>query len=155
MTDGEDVQLVSFRIGRHEFAMDILQLQRILRYDPPAPLPDAPDFLEGVIAYEGSAVPVVDLRKRLELPAEHTDETRIMVLQLGSEKVGIVVDQAREVLRVDSSTIVAPPAMVRGLAAKYISGILPRGDRTLVILNAQRILNATERLALQELEATA
>ncbi len=155
MNDGEDVQLVSFRLGRHEFAMDILQLQRILRYESPAPLPDAPDFLEGVLAYEGSAVPVVDLRRRLELPAEYTDETRIMVLQLSTEKVGIVVDQAREVLRVDSGTIVAPPPMVKGLAAQYISGILPRGERTLIILNAQRILNATERLALQELEATA
>ncbi len=152
---GDDVQLVSFRLGPHEFAFDILQLQRILRYETPAPLPDAPDFLDGVIGYEGSAVPVIDLRLRLGLPADHTEETRIMVLELGTETVGVVVDQAREVLRVDSSTIVAPPAMVKGLAAQYISGILPRGERTLVILNAHRVLNAKERLALQKLEATA
>lgn len=153
--EGEDIQLVSFRLGRHEFAVDILELQRVLRYDAPAPLPDAPDFLDGVVAYEGGAVPVVDLRKRLSLPAEQTEETRIMVLELGSERVGIVVDQAREVLRVDSGAIVAPPAMVKGLAAQYISGILPRGERTLVILNAQRLLTSKERLALRELEATA
>ena len=66
---GDDVQLVTFRCGGHDFAFDILQLQRILRYEAPSPLPDAPGFLEGVMSYEGHAVPVVDLRKRLGLPA--------------------------------------------------------------------------------------
>ena len=67
-------------VRRQEFAFDILQLQRILRYEVPSPLPDAPDFLEGVLSYEGGAVPVVDLRKRLGLPATVTEETRVMLL---------------------------------------------------------------------------
>ena len=68
---GDDIQLVSFRVGSQEFAFDILQVERILRHVAPAPLPKAPDFLEGVVPYEGGAVPVVDLRKRFELGCAH------------------------------------------------------------------------------------
>lgn len=149
------VQLVTFRLGRHEFAVDILQLQRILRYEPPAPLPDAPDFLDGIMHVEGRAVPVVDLRRRLGLPAGTTDDTRIMVLDLVDQRVGIVVDQAREVLRVDAATITAPPPMVAGLAAKYIGGLLERGGRTIMVLNVHRLLSSEERLALRDAEGGA
>src|SRR5690606_26480335 len=64
MNTGDDVQLVSFTAGSQEFAFDILQVERILRYEKPAELPRAPDFLDGVVRYEGGAIPVVDLRKR-------------------------------------------------------------------------------------------
>ncbi len=149
----DEVQLVAFRLGPHDFAFDILQLQRILRFEPPAPLPDAPDFLEGVVPFEGGAIPVVDLRRRLGRPAATTDETRIMVLLVEGQRVGVVVDAARELVRVDATAIAAPPPMVRGLAARYISGLVTVGARTLVVLNPQRILSSTERLALQDLEA--
>src|SRR5581483_9697221 len=78
----DEVQLVTFRVGPQEFALQILEVERILRYQRPAPLPKAPAFLEGVVSYDGAAVPVVDLRKRLELPAPVDEETRIMVLAL-------------------------------------------------------------------------
>ncbi len=149
---GDDVQLVTFRCGGHDFAFDILQLQRILRYEAPSPLPDAPDFLEGVLSHEGGAVPVVDLRKRLGLPAGITEETRVMLLEIDGHRVGVVVDAAREVVRVDSTTISAPPPMVRGLAARYIAGILAQPHRTIVILNAQRLLADEERNVLHRLE---
>jgi len=148
MTTGDDVQLVSFRVGPQEFAFDILQVERILRPISPAPLPKAPGFLEGVVPYEGGAVPVVDLRKRFELTAPVREETRLMVVDVGEQRVGVVVDEVREVLRVDSTTISAPGPMVSGLAADYISGIVTRPGRTIIILNARRLLSATERMAL-------
>ena len=71
-----------------------------------------------------------------------------MVLELEDQKVGIVVDMVAEVLHVDTRTITPPPPMVRGLAAKYISGILTQPNRTIVVLNAAKLLSAKERLAL-------
>jgi len=65
MTSGDDVQLVTFKVAGQDFAFNIFQVERILRYEAPAPLPKAPDFLEGVLQYQGGAVPLVDLRKRL------------------------------------------------------------------------------------------
>ncbi|HET7426293.1 MAG TPA: chemotaxis protein CheW [Gemmatimonadales bacterium] len=145
---GDYIQLVSFRVGTQEFALDILQVERILRHVVPAPLPKAPAFLEGVVPYEGGAVPVVDLRKRFDLAAPILEETRLMIVDLGEQRVGVLVDEVREVMRVDSTTISAPGPMVNGLAAAYIAGIVTRAGRTIIILNARKLLSATERLAL-------
>jgi purine-binding chemotaxis protein CheW len=151
MNTGDDIQIVIFRVGRQEFAFDILQVERILRYSAPSPLPKAPVFLEGVMPYAETAVPVIDLRKRFELDAPIREETRAMVLELEAQRVAVLVDEVREVLRVDSTTITAPGPVVSGLAAVYIAGIIARPGRTIIILNARKLLSSTERLALSEL----
>ncbi len=150
---GDELQFVAFRVGPQEFAVNIFQVERILRYEAPALLPGAPDFLEGVVRYGGGVVPVVDLRKRLSVPSDVREEVRMMVLELETQRVAIVVDQVLEVLRVDAAVITAPPPMVRGLAAQYISGIIAQQDRTIVLLNAARLLSSEERLALAAMEA--
>jgi purine-binding chemotaxis protein CheW len=152
-TTGDDIQVVAFRVGRQEFAFDILQVERILRYTAPSPLPKAPQFLEGVLPYGGGAIPVIDLRKRFELEASIREETRLMVLELETQRVAVLVDEVREVLRIDTTTIAAPGPMVSGLAAAYISGIITRPGRTIIILNARKLLSSTERLALDQLGA--
>jgi len=153
MNTGDDVQVVTFRVGRQEFAFDILQVERILRYSPPSPLPKAPQFLEGVMPYGETAVPVIDLRKRFELDAPIREETRVMVLELENQRVGVLVDEVREVLRVDSTAIAPPGPVVSGLAAVYIAGIIAQPERTIILLNARKLLSSSERLALNELGA--
>jgi purine-binding chemotaxis protein CheW len=150
VTAADEIQFVVFRVGSQEFALDIFQIERILRYERPATLPRAPDFLEGVVQYGEAIVPVVDLRKRLEVSAELNDDVRIMVLRLEDQKVGMLVDQVAEVIRVDSTAITPPPPIVRGLAADYIAGIIARPNRTIVILQAGKLLDAKERIALTE-----
>lgn len=152
MNTADMIQLVVFRVGDQEFACEILQVERVLRYEKPAPVPKAPDFLEGVVSYGGGAVPVVDLRKRLELPAPIGPDVRLLLLRLDEDRVGMLVDEVREILRVDSRSIAAAPPLVRGLAAAYILGVLSQGDRTIVVLNAARLLSASERIALQAAE---
>jgi purine-binding chemotaxis protein CheW len=149
---GEDeIQLVVFRLGGQQFAFGILEVERILRYEAPVPLPKAPAFLEGVLAYGGRSVPVVDLRKRLDVAAENRDETRLMVLEWEQGKIGVVVDAVVELLTVAAEEVTSPPPIVRGLAAKYISGIIAREDRTIVVLAVAKILTSKERLALDSL----
>lgn len=150
----DEIQVVIFRVGPQEFALDIFQIERILRYERPATLPNAPAFLEGVVQYGDSVVPVVDLRKRLEVPADLADEVRTMVLRIDDQKVGVMVDQVLEVTRVDSTAIAPPPPMVRGLAADFIAGIISRPNRTIVMLHAAKLLNSTERIALSEVAAS-
>ena len=149
MTAGDEVQLVAFRVGGQDFAFNIFQVERILRYAAPAPLPSAPAFLEGVLDYQGTAVPVVDLRKRLSVVAPVREDTRTMILEMEGGKVGVVVDTVTEVLQVGATDITAPPTIVRGLAAAYITGLLVRDGRTTIVLNPSQLLTATERLALE------
>ena len=152
---GDDVQLVAFRVSGQQFAFNIFQVERILRYEAPSPLPKAPEFLEGVIRYEGTAVPVVDLRKRLSAPAPLRDDTRVIVLEWDKGKIGIVVDTVTEVMLVGANEVTAPPSIVRGLAAEYITGLVVRGERTVVVLNAGKLLTSKERLALEGATAAA
>jgi len=153
-SQGDTFQVVVFRVGGHEFAFNIFQVQRVLRYARPAAVPKAPPFLEGVLQVEGLVVPVIDLRKRFELPhAPLGDETRTMVVEADGAVVGAVVDAVVEVLRVSADAVAPPPPVVRGLAARYVQGIVTLPSRTVVLLHAGRLLNSAERIALQEIGA--
>lgn len=147
---GDEVQLVVFRVGSQEFALEISQVERILRWRKPSPLPGSPAFLEGLLSHEDGVVPVVDLRKRLSVEAPTGDETRLIVLALDGQRVAGAVDAVVEVLRADAGAITPPPPIVRGLAAKYLTGVLPRGDRTIVLLNPAKLFSGKERLALEQ-----
>ncbi|MGH7568978.1 MAG: chemotaxis protein CheW [Gemmatimonadales bacterium] len=148
MSAGDDVQLVTFRVAGQDFAFNIFQVERILRYETPAPLPKAPDFLEGVLQYQGVAVPLIDLRKRLAVPAPLRDDTRIVILEWDSGKLGVVVDTVTEVLQVGAADITSPSTLVRGLAAEYITGLLVKDKRTIIVLNTTKLLASKEKLRL-------
>src|SRR5262245_63044134 len=89
---GDEVQLVTFKLGGQDFAFTIFQVERILRYEAPAPLPKAPEFLEGVVRYGGGAVPLVDLRKRLGTTAPLREDTRTIILEFEGGKIGVIGD---------------------------------------------------------------
>jgi purine-binding chemotaxis protein CheW len=147
-TTGDDVQLVAFRVAGQEFAFNIFQVERILRYESPSPLPKSPDFLEGVLQYQGAPVPVIDLRKRLGVDAPLKDDTRIIVLDWEGGKIGFVVDTVTEVMQIGAESVSAPPPIVKGLAADYITGLVGREARTIIVLNTAKLLASKEKLAL-------
>ena len=148
-TQGDDIQLVAFRLAGQDFAFNIFQVERILRYEAPAPLPKAPEFLEGVLRYQDAAVPVIDLRKRLGVAAPREEGTRTIVLEWDGAKLGAVVDAVTEILQVPASSVAPPPPIVRGLAAEYITGIVVREERTIVVFNTGKLLTAKEKLLLE------
>jgi purine-binding chemotaxis protein CheW len=146
---GDDIQLVTFKVGGQDFAFNIFQVERILRYEAPSPLPKAPEFLEGVLQYQGAAVPLVDLRKRLGTPSPLREDTRTVILEFDGGKIGIVVDAVTEVLQVAAQAVTPPPGIVKGLAAEYIAGLVVQDGRTIIVLNTNKLLTAKEKLALQ------
>jgi purine-binding chemotaxis protein CheW len=143
------VQLVTFRIGGEEFGLDVFQVHEILRYSEPTPMPKAPAFVEGVLDVRGLLVPVVDLRKRFELhDLRYDEETRIMLVDFQSERLGLIVDEVSEVMRVAETAVTAPPQYVKGLAAEFIRGIVRLETRLVVLLDLERILSSQERMQL-------
>lgn len=149
MTTGDDVQLVTFRVAGQEFAFNIFQVERILRYEAPAPLPKAPEFLEGVLRYQDAPVPVIDLRKRLNVAAPLKDDTRIVILEADGARIGVVVDSVSEVLQVPAAQVTPPPPIVKGLAADYLIGLVARERRTILLLNTAKLLASGEKLQLE------
>ena len=143
------VQLVTFRVGGEEFGLDVFQVHEILRYTEPTAMPKAPAFVEGVLDVRGTLVPVVDLRKRFELPeVTYGDDTRIILVDFQSERLGLIVDEVSEVLRVPETSVAPPPQFVRGLAAEFIRGIVRLESRLVVLLDLERILSSQERMQL-------
>lgn len=147
-------KLVTFRLADDLFAAGIFSVERVLRYEAPRPVPDLPPWIEGVIEYQSRVVPVVDLRKRFELPESPVrPETRILVLNAGAEWVGALVDAVVEVATVDAARIAPPPAFFRGLASEYLDGIVKRDDKLVIVLDVERLLSATDRLVLERAAA--
>jgi purine-binding chemotaxis protein CheW len=147
MSDEDLLQFVSFHLGSQEFAVEILQLRRVLPYAAPLPVAGAPDFVAGTLRHEGDTVVVLDLRERLGLPTNVTPETRLLVLDHGPVPVMLVVDAAREVVRVDGGGIGGPPE-VDGLTPGQAVGLIAWPGRPIVILNPARLLRSDERAAL-------
>ncbi|QJW47235.1 chemotaxis protein CheW [bacterium BFN5] len=136
-----EIQLVVFRLGREEYGVSILQVQEIKRMTDITRVPHTPDYITGVINLRGSVLPVVDLKKRLDLPAQtHTDHTRIIIVKIDEIIVGMVVDAVSEVLAIDQENIESPDTVVGGVAANFISGVGKLDNRLLILLNLEMII---------------
>jgi len=140
--DAELLQLVTFNIAEEEFGVDILSVQEIIRLMQITTVPRAPACIEGVINLRGKVIPVIDMRKRFNLPAvERDSHTRIIVMEFGSSKiVGFLVDAVSEVLRIPASTVESAPAVVSGVGSEYIKGVGKLDDRLLILLDLDRLL---------------
>lgn len=139
------LQLVTFRLGEEEFAVDILIVSEIIRLVQITPVPHAPHFIEGVINLRGRVLPVVGLRKRFHMPeVERTDQTRIIVMMWENQLVGFLVDSVSEVLRIPASTVEKAPPVVAGVGAEYIEGVGKLDDRLLILLNMGYLFASSE-----------
>jgi purine-binding chemotaxis protein CheW len=149
-------QMLTFVLDKEDYGVDILRVQEIRGWSGVTRIPrSAPDVL-GVIHLRGAVVPIVDLRLRFALgQAEYNAMTVIIVLtvlsQDGSTEIGVVVDGVNEVVNVDSSQLRPAPDLGARQATEYVTGILPNGERMVVMLDVDRLLcsstAASERAA--------
>lgn len=139
-------QLVSFAIAGEEFGVDILKVREIIRVVNVTTVPQAPSFVEGVINFRGQIVPVVDLRRRFNLPSKAKDNnTRIIVMELADKTVGFLVDSVQEVIPIASVVIEAPHELVMSVATRYITGVVKLEDRLLILLDLDLVLTTAEQ----------
>jgi purine-binding chemotaxis protein CheW len=147
---GEERQLVVFQLGAELYGVEIARVHEIIRLQPVTRVPRAPSFVEGVINLRGKVIPVVDMRRRFGLPlAEHTRATRIVVLEIGDQVVGAIVDGVSEVLRVNAATVEPPSPVVAGVDSEYLLGIAKLPDRLVILLDLDRVLAREEHRALE------
>ncbi|HEV2181737.1 MAG TPA: chemotaxis protein CheW [Gemmatimonadaceae bacterium] len=151
MTTATSQQVVTFRVGDEHFAADVLAVERVLRHAAPMPVPNLPDWMEGVLEYQSRVVPVIDLRRRFGLDEDGRPQTgvRIIVFRAGDEWLGALVDAVLEVVNIDPAHLSPPPPLFRGLKAEYVRGLLRRDGRMIILLEMARLLTATEHLELQ------
>jgi len=150
----KSIQMISFTVGSERFGVEILVVQEIIMMSNITEIPNAPDFVEGVINLRGNIIPVLDLRKRLRMrgsqrSAGHAPGTRILVVEIEGDVTGFIVDSVAKVISVPSSKISPPPdIIVAGVQSQYISGVVHMDEGILVMLDFRRILSLEEKDAL-------
>lgn len=132
---------VVFRVGDAEYAVaaaDVLQMES---YGGATHVPGTPDWVAGVVQIRGQVVPVVDLRARLGLPrAAPALDQRVVVLQVAGRAVGLLVDAAREVLRIAPEQVRPAPGLVAAREGGFVNGIAQVGNRLLLLLAVERVV---------------
>jgi purine-binding chemotaxis protein CheW len=147
----EEKQLVVFQLGAELYGVEISRVHEIIRLQAVTRMPRAPEFVEGVINLRGKVISVVNLRRRFGLPsAEHTRASRIVVVDINDQVIGMVVDGVSEVLRVNTATIEPPSPAVAGIDSEYLQGIAKLPERLVILLDLDRVLTRDERRALDE-----
>ncbi len=143
------IQLVSFRLGEEEYGVEITKVQEIILMGEITRVPQTPDYIKGLINLRSSVIPIVDLRLRFGLPSQDpTEETRIMVVNVGTKTLGIIVDGVSEVLRISQDQVSPPPPTVTGPGREYLTGLAKLDRRLLILLDIERILGQEEMDAL-------
>lgn len=151
-TLSNELQLVTFHIGEEEFAVDILNIQGINRMVEITKVPNAPDYVEGIINLRGKVIPIIDLRRRLGLKAKEYDKaTRFIVVEISNKVIGFIVDNVNEVLRINRNITEPPPPIVSGINSEYITAVGKLDDRLIILLDIEKILTNKEKTELLQM----
>lgn len=132
-------QLVIFQLNDQQYALPIQETQEIIRMTNITRVPNTRHYVEGIINLRGSIVPVINLNKRLSLPVtEYSEDTRIIVVEQGGQKVGMIVDIVLEVGRFSNDEI--DPPSVAGDNVNYLKGVVKKGDQLWLLLNLAEVI---------------
>lgn len=140
-SEDNEVQVVAFTLGQEEYAVDILYVLEINRLLNITRVPRAEKHVEGVVNLRGNIIPIINLHIRFNIDAtENEEDKRIIVFQLDDMKVGIIVDQVSEVLRLNKNDIEETDKVYSAKNAEHIKGIAKFNNRLLLLLDLFKIL---------------
>jgi purine-binding chemotaxis protein CheW len=137
-----ELHIVGFQVGRETYGVPITSLHEIVRVPEITAVPDAPDFMEGVINLRGKIVSVIDLRKRLgEKKVGNGKRNRILVVEHNGRLSGLIVDSASEVLKIPASDVEASPAALQEGGLNCVTGLGKYKGRLIVLLDMTKLLD--------------
>lgn len=135
------INLVTFKLGNNEYAIDIMQAKEIIKMEKITLIPNAPDYVEGVINLRGNIIPIVDLKKRFNLEENDGEKnTAIIIVKIDDVDMGIIIDAISKVVSIATSNIQPPPPMLSGIGQKYIKGVAKLEDKLLVVLDLEKLI---------------
>ena len=141
----KEVKMLIFGLNEEKYSTDIKTVERILGYEKPTLLPEAPNFVKGVINYEDSVLPIISLSEKFKLGLDKESETRqIIVVKRQEKKFGIIVENVYEVRDVDESLIEEAPAITGTEERKYISGLIRLENNIVILLDLEKILSTQD-----------
>lgn len=149
-----EIQLVTFKLGKETFAVNVEQVREIGKVEQITSVPKMPSFIEGVMNLRGQITTIIDLQRRFGIAGanERTDHSRIIVAEIGDIQVGIIVDSVADVITVSSSTLAPPPKSVSNEAdARFLTGICKQPDELILLVDLPTIIDYEELAQLTDL----
>ncbi len=138
---GGVVELATFYVGEALCGMDILKVQEINKLMEMTKVPQAPDYVMGILNLRGQIVTIIDLGKKLGLSEISVDESsRNIIVNSDNEYIGLLVSRIGDVVEADWGKVERPPANIGGLQGSYFKGVFKMDDRLIGILDADQVL---------------
>lgn len=142
-----ETQFVVFKLNEEEYGVNIKQVQEIGSYQKATLVPNSPEFVEGIINLRNMVIPVINLKARFGIKNHDVvdENTRLIVMNVGDRYFGFITDDASEVLSINDDDIEETPEILRGANRRYISGIGKVGNRIMVLLDMELLLDEDEQ----------
>ena len=145
----EKLQLVTFQLGGEQYGIDIMQVEGIVQVEEVRPIPNAPEYVEGIFNLRGEIIPVINLHRRFHLKrAELSEEEQLLsgfvIISLDDVHLAVIIDKVSRVVTIGGEEVQAPPQMISGIGAEYIQGVVNRDDGYLIILDVRRLFSTRE-----------
>lgn len=135
------IKIVSFELGGELYGMKVYEIEEILKLPVIEEIPNTPDYIEGVINRRGNIVPIVNIANKFTLKEKEADEeSRIIVIDIGEEAVGILVDKVIEIVKIDDENIEEPPEISTGIPKEAFIGVYNLNGRMLILLEVKKVL---------------
>jgi purine-binding chemotaxis protein CheW len=137
----DTVELASFYVGEALCGMDILKVQEINKLIEMTRVPQAPEYVLGILNLRGEIVTIIDLGKKLGLKStEVNHKTRNIIVNSNGEHIGLMVEQISDVIQVEWEKVEPPPANIGDVQGKYFTGVFKTADRLIGILDVEKVL---------------
>jgi purine-binding chemotaxis protein CheW len=141
----KEIKIVIFAINHKEYALSVQNVVSIEKMQPITRVPNVPSYVKGVINLRGVITPIIDLRTCFQLESqEYNQHTRIIIVSIDEKNVGLIVDEANDVINIFEKDIEQQPDVIGIEKSEFISGVVKLGDRLLILLNLKMVLNIQE-----------
>lgn len=149
------IQQVVFKISNEEYGVDIMSVNSIEKYQEVVKIPNAPEYVDGIINLRGEVLPVFSLRKKFHLEDTEKDErTKIIVAFADDMKIGFIVDSVTEIISIDEENIEKTPKLLTGIDRRYIKNVAKVGERMIILLDIELLVSDEEKISLGEIIET-
>ena len=145
VSENDMCELIAFTIGDQEFCVEVMAVREIRGWTPATPLPHSPGYVRGVINLRGVVLPVMDMSLRLGMePTDPSQRHVIIVIQIGKQLVGLLVDSVSDILTVPASDIQPPPDVSKEMDRDFVQGIIPIEGRMVCLIQLNALFGSIE-----------
>ncbi|SHJ68997.1 purine-binding chemotaxis protein CheW [Hathewaya proteolytica DSM 3090] len=144
--ENKEIKVLIFMLKNEYYALDIMQIERILAYEETTKIPEMPSFVDGVKDYEGRILPIINLAKKFNIDScDVTKESKVIVTRCDGKHMGIVVDEVSEVINVHEKDIEKNANVTNGISKKYVNGLIKLKGNIIISLDTKYILSEFDK----------